>query len=216
MVNNNINLVSSIKKVLIYCPSVEDYLINNHLVLFDKEFNIIYKEGNSSVKMKEIENIAKEENLFFIVKARRVSTIIKYTKYNIEIIVSPIYIKEEIFGYTLLVSENEENFEMKVIVELINRLVCNEFLILNSIEKMTDSKNRTLFPELTQREYEILELLFLGFSDKEISVRLNLSIPTIRSYINNLFNTFNANSRLKLVNIFYNTKINSLINGIGD
>lgn len=216
MVNNNINLVSSIKKVLIYCPSVEDYLINNHLVLFDKEFNIIYKEGNSSVKMKEIENIAKEENLFFIVKARRVSTIIKYTKYNIEIIVSPIYIKEEIFGYTLLVSENEENFETKVIVELINRLVCNEFLILNSIEKMTDSKNRTLFPELTQREYEILELLFLGFSDKEISVRLNLSIPTIRSYINNLFNTFNANSRLKLVNIFYNTKINSLINGIGD
>jgi DNA-binding NarL/FixJ family response regulator len=43
------------------------------------------------------------------------------------------------------------------------------------------------FPELTEREREILELIAQGQSNTEIATRLVLSPNTVRNYVSNIF-----------------------------
>ena len=43
------------------------------------------------------------------------------------------------------------------------------------------------FPELTDREREVLDLIAQGLSNPEISSRLYLSPKTIRNHISNIF-----------------------------
>jgi DNA-binding NarL/FixJ family response regulator len=43
------------------------------------------------------------------------------------------------------------------------------------------------FPELTDREREILDLIALGHSNAEIAARLVLSLKTIQNHVSNIF-----------------------------
>lgn len=62
-----------------------------------------------------------------------------------------------------------------------------------------------IFPKLTEREKEVLDLIIQGYSNKEICEKLVLAMPTVKCHIQNLYikhNLFsekgNTTMRLKL------------------
>lgn len=48
--------------------------------------------------------------------------------------------------------------------------------------------------DLTQREFEALSLLDEGLKRREIAVRLNISLHTVDSHLNNLYSKLNVHS----------------------
>ena len=54
-------------------------------------------------------------------------------------------------------------------------------------------------PRLTEREWEILEFLFDGYSNSEIGEHLQLSRFTVRDYVSRLLAKFQARNRTALV-----------------
>jgi DNA-binding NarL/FixJ family response regulator len=54
-------------------------------------------------------------------------------------------------------------------------------------------------PRLTPREYEVLDLLASGLSDREIAQQLVVSEATARTYTKRLLQTLNVNNRLQAV-----------------
>jgi DNA-binding NarL/FixJ family response regulator len=54
-------------------------------------------------------------------------------------------------------------------------------------------------PRLTPREYEVLDLLASGLSDREIAKRLVVSEETARTYTKRLLQTLNVHNRLQAV-----------------
>jgi DNA-binding NarL/FixJ family response regulator len=53
------------------------------------------------------------------------------------------------------------------------------------------------FPELTPREYEILELIAHGHTNSEIAEYLTLSLKTVRNHVSNIFNKLQVSDRLQ-------------------
>jgi DNA-binding NarL/FixJ family response regulator len=58
---------------------------------------------------------------------------------------------------------------------------------------------RTVFPELTAREHEILELLAVGLTNAEIGRRLALRPKTVRNYVANVLAKIHAADRADAV-----------------
>lgn len=56
-----------------------------------------------------------------------------------------------------------------------------------------------LFASLTVKEKEILFLLAKGLSNEEISIKLNITVGTVKSHINNLFGKMGVNRRSKVI-----------------
>jgi len=54
-------------------------------------------------------------------------------------------------------------------------------------------------PRLTKREYEVLDLLASGLTDREIAERLVVSEETAKTYTKRLLKTFDVNNRLQAV-----------------
>jgi DNA-binding NarL/FixJ family response regulator len=71
--------------------------------------------------------------------------------------------------------------------------------VLNSLrEKVTHAPKAIftgLYPQLTRRESEILEMLYEGKSNTEIADIFVLSLKTIRNHVSNIFNKMGVNSR---------------------
>lgn len=61
--------------------------------------------------------------------------------------------------------------------------------------KPRPSLPRELFPELTAREYEILELLAQGKGNSEIARGLGLSLKTVANYVSNIFSKLQVTDR---------------------
>lgn len=55
--------------------------------------------------------------------------------------------------------------------------------------------------QLTEREIEVIHLLFKGLSNKEISKKLFISINTVKYHISKIYEKLDVNSRLQLFNI---------------
>ena len=56
-----------------------------------------------------------------------------------------------------------------------------------------------LFPELTDREREILELLARGMSNTQIARKLVVSPKTVRNHVSNIFTKLQVNDRAEAV-----------------
>jgi DNA-binding CsgD family transcriptional regulator len=54
-------------------------------------------------------------------------------------------------------------------------------------------------PRLTPREYEVLDLLASGLSDREIAEKLIVSEETARTYTKRLLRTLEVNNRVQAV-----------------
>ena len=50
---------------------------------------------------------------------------------------------------------------------------------------------------LSNREFEVLQLLVEGHSNPEIAARLYLSTHTVKTYVRSIFNKFGVNDRLQ-------------------
>ncbi len=55
------------------------------------------------------------------------------------------------------------------------------------------------FPELTEREREVLELIAQGYSNTEIATRLVLSPNTVRNYVSNIFSKLQVADRAQAI-----------------
>jgi DNA-binding NarL/FixJ family response regulator len=55
------------------------------------------------------------------------------------------------------------------------------------------------FPDLTQREYEILEFIAQGMSNPDIAARLNIAVKTISNHVSNIFNKLQVTDRAQAV-----------------
>lgn len=64
-------------------------------------------------------------------------------------------------------------------------------------------KNNSRFEELTVREFDILELVAEGMSNKEISETLFISEGTVRNYISTMLSKLNLTGRTQLVVMYY-------------
>ena len=53
--------------------------------------------------------------------------------------------------------------------------------------------------ELSPREQEVLELLARGYLYKEIAERLNISVPTVNTYIRRMYEKLHVRSRAQAV-----------------
>lgn len=54
--------------------------------------------------------------------------------------------------------------------------------------------------DISSREFEVLQLMARGYSNKEIADELFISINTVKTHISNLFVTLNASRRTQAVN----------------
>jgi len=57
----------------------------------------------------------------------------------------------------------------------------------------------TAFPELTDREREILSLIAQGWSNSEIAARLVVSLKTVRNYVSNIFSKLQVTDRTEAI-----------------
>lgn len=55
------------------------------------------------------------------------------------------------------------------------------------------------FPELTEREREVLELIAQGLDNREIARRLTLSHKTVRNHVSNIFNKLQVAGRAEAI-----------------
>ena len=53
--------------------------------------------------------------------------------------------------------------------------------------------------ELSPREQEVLELLARGYLYKEIAERLNISVPTVNTYVRRMYEKLHVRSRAQAV-----------------
>lgn len=55
------------------------------------------------------------------------------------------------------------------------------------------------FPELTEREHEILALIAQGESNPEIAEQLHISLKTVRNHVSNIYNKMQVTDRVQAV-----------------
>jgi DNA-binding NarL/FixJ family response regulator len=89
-----------------------------------------------------------------------------------------------------------------------SKLLKKAIKTVNSGELWIDRKtidkslNRAAAPtrdmHLTKKETEVLHYLCSGFTNKEMSEKLSISEPTVKSHVNHLFKKFGVSNRLKL------------------
>ncbi|UCD42765.1 MAG: response regulator transcription factor [Chloroflexota bacterium] len=61
------------------------------------------------------------------------------------------------------------------------------------------SEPAQVFPELTEREHEILALIARGLSNQEIAQQLNISLKTVRNHVSNIYNKIQVTDRVQTV-----------------
>lgn len=61
------------------------------------------------------------------------------------------------------------------------------------------SKADTAFPELTERELDILELIAQGYGNPVIANRLSLSVKTVQNYVSNILNKLQVIDRSEAI-----------------
>jgi len=59
--------------------------------------------------------------------------------------------------------------------------------------------SRVVFPELTDREREILDLIAAGWNNEEIAGQLFLSLKTVRNYVTNIFTKLQVVDRAQAI-----------------
>lgn len=78
------------------------------------------------------------------------------------------------------------------------------------VKKSADADSAIRTPNLTNREREILRLYADGFSNQEISERLNISVKTVETHKNNIMLKYNFRSTVDMVKFAIRNKISEI------
>jgi DNA-binding NarL/FixJ family response regulator len=62
-----------------------------------------------------------------------------------------------------------------------------------------EQENSKLFPELTDREREILEIIALGRNNQEIASQLHITMKTVSNHISNIYNKLQVTDRAQAI-----------------
>lgn len=71
--------------------------------------------------------------------------------------------------------------------------------VLDYFFREPPGRTSDLFPELTDREREVLELIAQGLDNPTISTRLGLSGKTVRNYVSNIFTKLHVADRARAI-----------------
>lgn len=88
--------------------------------------------------------------------------------------------------------------------------------LVSETEIFTESEWLELVNELSlsPRQAEVIKYLFVGHSDKQIAMELEISVPTVRTHLSRLFSRFDVQDRTELVlYVFRHFRKNSGANG---
>jgi DNA-binding NarL/FixJ family response regulator len=66
--------------------------------------------------------------------------------------------------------------------------------------RASGSADRSMRPELSQRELEIIELVAAGLTNQEIAESLTISKRTVDNHVSNIFTKTGARNRVALLN----------------
>ena len=68
------------------------------------------------------------------------------------------------------------------------------------IDKMRRNESPSLNEDLTTRENEVLQCLAKGWLYKEIGIKLNISMGTVRQHIHNIYEKLHVQNRTEALN----------------
>jgi DNA-binding NarL/FixJ family response regulator len=71
--------------------------------------------------------------------------------------------------------------------------------LMNFFASPKPSEQMPVFPELTLREHEVLELIAQGLNNPQIAVRLSISEKTVRNHVSNIFNKLQVADRAQAI-----------------
>lgn len=71
--------------------------------------------------------------------------------------------------------------------------------LMNFFAAPKPSEQTPVFPELTQREHEVLELIAQGLNNQGIATRLSISEKTVRNHVSNIFNKLQVADRAQAI-----------------
>jgi DNA-binding NarL/FixJ family response regulator len=71
--------------------------------------------------------------------------------------------------------------------------------LMRYLAEATPSAERAAFPELTDREREVLWLLAQGLSNQEVAERMGISLKTARNHVSNILGRLQVADRTEAV-----------------
>ncbi|MFN2275199.1 MAG: response regulator [Anaerolineales bacterium] len=71
--------------------------------------------------------------------------------------------------------------------------------LMNFFANLEPSADARAFPELTEREFEVLELIAHGRNNSEIARQLVISTKTVRNHVSNIFNKLQVADRAQAI-----------------
>lgn len=113
-----------------------------------------------------------------------------------------------------LLPQDTSQAELIAAVEAVNEgLVVTHPVWLQQLPAMRDSgnsQNTDMVEALTGREMEILQLLALGLTNKQIAVRLGISSHTVKFHVSSIFGKMGTTNRTETVKLGLKTGLISL------
>ena len=88
------------------------------------------------------------------------------------------------------------------IVAALNRIVAGHPVFSEKVQAILE-QHRDADPKLSEREWQVFELVAHGFKDKEIAERLDISARTVAFHIGNLKEKLNAETTAELIAYFH-------------
>ncbi|MFK7971314.1 MAG: response regulator [Bacteroidia bacterium] len=106
-------------------------------------------------------------------------------------------------GYVLKNAEHEEIISAIKSVHKGEQYISKRIthLLINNFAQTTSHASPTIFPALSRREKEVLELILDEYTSKEIAAKLSLSADTIETHRRRLLNKLNVRNTAGLVRI---------------
>jgi DNA-binding NarL/FixJ family response regulator len=119
---------------------------------------------------------------------------------------APVYLQELLqagaSGYVLKQSKSEELIRA-ILAVAAGRAYLDPAITERAVTQLRESGHvtRRVSPQanLTTRETEVLRLIALGYVNKEVAARLNLSIKTVEAHKSNAMNKMGMKSRVDIV-----------------
>lgn len=176
-------------------------LIQKYNNLLDYGFMIIDQDYKirlyNSIFLNYATQITKTTDLSSLVDTL-IALIEKHLKINLTEITEPLFVDLKEYKIRLTLDT------------VINNGFIDKYYFMNivhSTNELSTSKTKTkpdigkLIKEFdfTKREAEIIELIFQGYNNNEISGKLFISVFTVKSHINNIFKKLDVNNRTSLI-----------------
>jgi DNA-binding NarL/FixJ family response regulator len=110
-------------------------------------------------------------------------------------------------GYVTKNSSREEMFKAIIEVHSGKKYICDEIKNILSAQVISGEDQHSGLNALSQREIEVISFIKKGYSSKEISDTLNISVKTVEVHRYNILKKLNLKNAAALVNFINNSQL---------